>query len=559
MIELVRVEIDEHRKHNYVLTFIDRCGVKRELRVLKSELLKSQKIQNSIINLGGLPIHDLDAQLQSIFDATELPIIKITTMGGWHANQLVTPFGVNPWIVEDHDNLDIPHRLSERTGVIRARVEQGTSKQPIADLKQPMKSSRFLRLALLCALLPPLATRIGLTGGYVINISEGSKKQRLLMLRLAMSVVGTGGQSGLVSLDDTKWLKPSARLAYGGSCVSFKTPSSDEKVTTKIRNRIRKLASQNTGRGERDTLPAFAIQLTETPISLGEHVSDIASAIIDIEIGAEASFCSVSANGSVDVLEDEVELAITANEAVLIGPWVECICDYDSNELKIRFDQETEKFKNLITAYTHQSGTKSNASIHEQSRIAAMLCAAGALAKDLLDLGDEELIEAAALIVVNKTKIGEKKRSIYELGHGCEYFFRGIFNFQKVEIAIKANEIYCLNGFIRSEDSIDYIYVRKSFLEYCSINKYLFQKYYLPEFERNKITKKMSGGWTSQHEQLGIPGNPRYYKFDKDKLYNYIKNHHEKSFYKNVFSDELAFEAFENLIEETINNNKKKI
>jgi hypothetical protein len=532
---LSRVTVDEIGHENFVLKFRKKRRSYGEMTVPRSTLLNAKYMQKRISDLGGATIEDLPKLLADILNDEGAHTQRFTSRGGWHDDQLVTPFFVFPSLEPTREVSKVSHSFSEQHPLRRAREAKGSYHDLKSGLRLPLRYSRYLSLALLTALTPAIAQRLGRTGGYVFNICGGSRDERILCQRLAMAVMTSASERRLISIQDANWLKAKYRPSFGGACISFISPSASPRDESKNLRNLATLSYSNVELDMNGQKPPFSIQLTETdkPIrrsSRRQLQSDLMP-LVDVEFSNETGlfdFGDKHADGltSPRVLMQQTIDVLGDNYGVTTEYWVRFILDQPLDELASRFESEERKFIEAYNAvYEFEELTRSEQS-NELRDICAAVYAAGAIASDgdLITLTREDIFSTLFWICLPRAEgeIFESTSESLKVPTRLNSFFGAILDFPEVQKGELADASLCAFGFRKKFKDAHFIFVREEFLASLSINPLFFQRTVLPELEKVNAIRRTKSGWIVQAEQMGISGRPYYYKFHEERLMSYF-------------------------------------
>jgi len=532
---LNHVTVDEIGHENCVIKFRKKGRSYGEVTVPRSALLNPKYMQKRITDLGGETIEDLPTVLADILNDDGALTEQFTSRGGWHDDKLVTPFFVIPSLEPTSGVSKVLHRFSDQHPLRRATQAKGSYYDLKSALKLPLRYSRYLSLALLTALTPAIAQRLGRTGGYVFNFCGGSRRERVLCQRLSMSVMTSASERRLISIQDANWLKAKYRPSFGGACISFISPSASPRDESKNLRNLATLSYSNVELDMNGQKPAFSIQLTETdrPVrrSSSRQTQRDLMPLVDVEFSNETGLFDCAEGHSdgltsprslmqqtIDVLDD--------NYGVTIEPWVRFILDQPLNELASRFESEERKFIEACNSvYEFEELTRSE-QFNELIALCATVYATGVIASDgnLITLTRDDIFRALSWICLPRADRGilETTSESHEVTAGLNSFFSAILEFPEVQKGQLADANQCAFGFRKKQKDTHFIFVKEEFLASLSINPSFFQRTVLPELEKVNAIRRTKSGWVVQAEQTGVSGRPYYYRFHEERLISYF-------------------------------------
>lgn len=538
-LELSLIEIAENKDQTCVLKFRKQGGSYGIIRVRRSALLSPNNIQKRITDQGGDIIPDLSTILADLLNDSEAPMVQYTTQGGWHDEQLVTPFFVIPYIEPDRDLVNLPHRFDKAHPLKKKTFTKGSHAEIQKAWASYIHESGWLSFALLAAMTPPLAQLVGKTGGYVFNFCGGTKYVRTLILRLAMSVYTSSSEQSLISLDDKNWINLKNRRALGGACVSFITPENSSRAIAKTRKLIKTLGQNNASDHSDGHQSPFSIQLTETDVPLGLTIkSDPQSRldhlpIHDIDIGKDQYLSQIegnSLNGANRLLQ-QVEDVITANYGVFLGKWAAYLSDQNVIELK----KDTEALQFYFYSKIKKKWTEREKQRREfdnkRIEICSLIYATGELALEakIINLPKNHLLKTLTLLCLPLEGAEQELICDPEYSIRVDNFLIAVQKLPRAKKGKPVNERANIEGFICKQDGEHYFFVSPSIVKKHFKNVHEFRKILIPILAKHSIIAKNGESWTTQATQSGISARKRYYKLNETKFRAWLSSEEWKN------------------------------
>lgn len=198
------LELEFQRRDGWATTLVPRSDLNEKRALFKALYGKGWRA------LGG----QRDRDVEALQEATA-PIYQTTHCAGWHGDLFVTSygtFGSGGW------KSDPLIRLVNDTEF----APKGKSSIFLREFAAIAAQSNFLILAYLVALLPALASRLELKGGFTLFLSGETSTGKTTLGRLIQSIFqAAGDEADLHNFGDTIGAHNKLHLGWGGQAIAF--------------------------------------------------------------------------------------------------------------------------------------------------------------------------------------------------------------------------------------------------------------------------------------------------------------------------------------------------
>lgn len=215
-IALFREEIDlDTGDHSVVLSTKTTAGLKK-IKVSREQLLDNAGLERLLVKKGlrgGLFRKGRGAEILRQIDH---PKVRVTERSGWYDKTLVTRYGVLTPMDEGK-----PFQFRDDSANYEGARRAGSLREFLALIRPYLLASPELLFAYMLALVPPLAARMGRTGGFVVCYSAESSTGKTTCARLAQSLSTSADEVELVNFGDTIGILIDSAPAFAAQITCF--------------------------------------------------------------------------------------------------------------------------------------------------------------------------------------------------------------------------------------------------------------------------------------------------------------------------------------------------
>lgn len=459
-------EVGDANEASLLISFPLLQGGRGELRISRGQLVNTNRAKTLFADAGAqLPLN-CKACFDVLLNDLGTSMRHVTSKGGWHENEFVTAFG-SFGSAPDHRVTQLQTTLWAK----RASGSQGRRGDFVAHIDPFLRVSDYLLLSYIAALTPPVASRIGRTGGFGLCFSSESSTGKTLAIRLAQSLVARGDEADLYNFGDTDGSIQDSLPLFGGLCITFadvKAEKDHRAALTKLGslafNAVGGLVRQRKGEAERPRPQFLGILLSvERPLAElfqdhgipfegGEGVR-----LIDIPVPELHEGGIFAAAGS----EHSAEWAAALNELLgdtygcVMRPWADVLSRQQPDEIAASVKVEERRFLGLL-------GKQPDGQLDRIAQQFALFATVGRHASrlGLLKLSAMEIDDALSRIFWRAAdRFRNRDREVVDLWNRLFDFIEDRSRFPLVERGRAPFELL-VEGFRRIERSVEYVYVR---------------------------------------------------------------------------------------------------
>jgi len=494
-------------------------GGRAEVVVPRSDLLLRQRIQSMILDKGGRALSDFAQQLETLTNTLPQPR-HVTGRGGWHGDQFVTKYGSfcargkKPDILFNTQN-------DEYVGPQQA----GSLEEYKRCLKIPLERSSYLTFLLAASLVPALAGRIGMEGGFSVNLSQTSSAGKTLALRVVQSAVSKAEEQDLASINVTTGKSVALLVPFGGLAFGFGDLKAAAAKDKDLLDMIQTFVFSTHGNSQRKTLMTgrpqranYCVPMLSTERPLAELFAAAgrifengeAVRLLDLQVPDPQQggiFDNAGKKAPRELVKD-VEDAIAENYGHLLGRWVRALAKANIKTIRdIVAREETEflsvlkdtspvlsriaRYFSLVDIAGRYAAKGGLFPVDAECVREACLKLFHLLARDILDRERPTLLAAQALL----DRLNDSDR----------------FEMAKRGTSIASDA----TAFRRQEADGIRLFVRRPELKAAISDDYLLDRIVLPNMHRLGALQPRE---TQTVMQKGIKDKHRYYCFNSDIL-----------------------------------------
>lgn len=519
-------EIGDNGDASLLISFPLVHGGRGERRISRGLLVNINRAKAVFADAGAQLPADCKGCFDGLLNAPSTIIRRITSRGGWHEDEFVTAFG-------SFGNAgDRPATQLETTlWAKRASGSQGSCADFVADLDQFLRVSDYLLLAFIAALTPPLASRIGRTGGFGLCFSADSSTGKTLAVRLAQSIVARAAEPDLYNFGDSDGFISDSLPLFGGLCISFADVKAQKdlkaalvKLGNLAINAVGGLTRSRKGEPERPR-PQFLGILVSVERPLAQLFADFGVnfeggegvRLIDIPVPKLTEggiFASAGAEYSVEWVRALNEL-LGDNYGCVMGPWAELLSKKRPDEIATSVKAEERRFLDRL-------GKQADGQLDRIAEQFALFASVGRYASRvrLLRLSSDEIDDAMVRLFWSAAdRFKSRDRNVVEL---WQRLFHLLEDRDRLPLVVRGQVPSgpIGDGFRRVEQAVEYVYVRRESLAELSPEAGFLDHVALPRLLRLGVLM------SQQAEELSVPvaqsgfGRRRCYRFSVDALAN---------------------------------------
>lgn len=448
--------------------------------------------------------------------------VRATDKPGWYGGSFVCDIGVLGRALPGDEQVEFDTEISAP----RKGVSEGSVPECVDQMHEFTTLSDYLALSYLCALLPPLAARVGERQGFVVNFVGKSSTGKTLALRLCQSVFARAEEPDLQTFDHTA-LSLKARFAdLSCTAIPFKDVKAAAEKGARAIEKFQQMifavhggdAHWNLTNGS-GKAPGFCIPMVSDERSLVERY---AMARVPFEEGDKVRCMELpvpSEGGIFDRLQGQSDTAAVAerlaeflkrSHGLIFPEWIDALSVADKEGLGKQFYDNADRFVKRLKCHGSLE--------HRYARPFGFLAATAELAATVNLLHDVDLYHAALerLYALGVTRMAEGEDAIRK---GFDAFIDAVRDrtiFPLVKLGVPPGT-HCAAGFVRGEGGVRLVYVRlKAFESY--FDSRLRPAYtVLPGLRKTGVFLDSDGGLTRPIQQQGLERR-RYLVFDYHKL-----------------------------------------
>ena len=448
--------------------------------------------------------------------------VRATDKPGWYHDSFVCDVGVLGRVASAGDLVEFDTAVPAP----RKGVSEGSVPECVDEMHKFITLSDYLALTYLCALLPPLAARVGERQGFVVNLVGDSTTGKTLALRFCQSVFARAEEPDLETFDHTPLSLKKRLAALSCTAILFKdvkaTADKGSKAVEKFQQMIFTVhggdAHWNLTDGQGNA-PGFCIPMLSDERSLAERY---ATARMSLEEGDKVRcmelpvpedggiFNRLCGESDTAAIAKRVEAFIERRYGLIFPVWIDALSVSEQADLKQRFHEGADRFVKRL---------KCDGSLeHRYARPFGFLAATAELAASVNLLHDIDHYYAALerLYALGVMRMAEGENGIKE---GLGAFIdavgdRAVFPMVKVG---KPPDTDCPIGFVRREGGVCFAYVGLKAFESYFDSRLRPTHTVLPALRKAGVLLEGDGGLTRPVQQYGLD-RKRYLVFDYDKL-----------------------------------------
>lgn len=448
--------------------------------------------------------------------------VRATDTPGWYGNRFVCDIDVLGRVEPGEELIEFDTKVPAP----RVGISDGSAQEWVDEMHTFIAMSDYLALTYLCALLPPLAARVGERQGFVVNLVGESTTGKTLAFRLCQSVFARAEEPDLQTFDHTA-LSLKARLA-ALSCMAipFKDVKASADKGVKAVEKFQQMIFAVHGGDAHWNLtdgsgkpPGFCIPMVSDERSLVERYAAARASFeegdkvrcMELPVPKEGGiFNRLCGESPTAPVAKSLEGFITRRYGLIFPVWIEALSVTEQGGLQRRFHESAERFVNRL---------KCDGSLeHRYARPFGLLAAAAEFAASINLLHDVDHYYAALerLYALGVARMTEGEAAIKE---GLGAFIDAIRDRGKFPMVTVGSHpgARCPAGFVRCEGGACFAYVRVD----------AFQSYFdlrlrpthtvLPALRKTGAFLEQDGKPTRPVQQRGL-GRKRYLVFDYEKL-----------------------------------------
>jgi hypothetical protein len=388
------------------------------------------------------------------------------------------------------------------------------------------KESDVLWLAILCGLLPPLALRVGELQGFAINLVGPSSTGKTLALRAAQSVFARAEETDLQTFNLSRGSVAPELAWMSGTAVPFKDIKAAVESGAAHVEKVRQMLFAVHGADARVTLttghvqpPKFALPMLSDERSLaeryaaarqvyeeGDRVRCVEIQVPDIAHGGIFNRMN-DANGDPTSRMESLSNFLDGHYGVVFPAWIAAICSRDVGELETEFREHATAFGKRLDCVGPLE--------HRFARPFKFLAAAAVIAANagLLDSATSAQDALVRLFEVARRQLHQTSAKVAD---GLARFLAVAADRTRFPVVVHgeaADPRECGQGFLRTEGSVEHLYVRREFFNDFFGSDGGTQMEVLRAMKHEGILLAAGGGFTKPAQQLGLD-RMRYLDFD---------------------------------------------
>ncbi|RUV37508.1 DUF927 domain-containing protein [Mesorhizobium sp. M7A.F.Ca.MR.148.00.0.0] len=238
-LKLQHVEIHEPEgEYHFSLKFSLRRGV-GEVVVPRATFSNAGHAKAALLKRGALLPENFKDRCDAILDDTTAREIRVVRQGGWIGDAFICPFGV-------FGSAAHTDRVKLDPSLTVARSVSGTKREFLSGIRPLLVRSDYLVLGYLAALLPSMASRLGRSESFGLNLAGDSSTGKTTALVLAQSLLTKASERSLFNFNTAQATLTNKLTSYGGLAIPFadlkaaseKGPKVAEKIQTTVFNAV---------------------------------------------------------------------------------------------------------------------------------------------------------------------------------------------------------------------------------------------------------------------------------------------------------------------------------
>ncbi|RWH69495.1 MAG: DUF927 domain-containing protein [Mesorhizobium sp.] len=268
-LELRHVEIHEpDEEYFFSLKFSRRMGV-GEVVLPRATFSNAGHAKAALLKRGALLPNNFKERCDAILDDSTAPEIRVVRQGGWIGDAFICPFGV-------FGNACHTDKVKLNPSLTIERSVSGTKREFLRGIRPLLLRSDHLVLGYLAALLPSMASRLGRSESFGLNLAGDSSTGKTTALVLAQSLLTKTSERSLFNFNTAQATLTNKLTSYGGLAIPFadlkaaseKGPKVVEKIQTTVFNAVTGKGRENpTSSGLRAASFCVPLLSSEKPMS----------------------------------------------------------------------------------------------------------------------------------------------------------------------------------------------------------------------------------------------------------------------------------------------------
>ncbi|RLQ89272.1 DUF927 domain-containing protein [Notoacmeibacter ruber] len=240
-----------------------------QLSLPRETLVKSADFKSLLIGKGADASLNYKSAADTLLSQRAAVTIHSTATPGWHDNYFICHAG--GWGNRPESVAEVIFAPSSDSYPLKGST--GDISTFLAGIHALFEQSDILLLAYLCALLPPLAMRLGVKSGFSVNLVGESTTGKTLTLRLAQAISSRAEEKDLQTFNLTPGaLEPALRERSGSAVVFGDIKAAKEKGLGHV-EKIQQLIFAVHGRDGRGTLHQREVPIPFCLVMLSDEIS----------------------------------------------------------------------------------------------------------------------------------------------------------------------------------------------------------------------------------------------------------------------------------------------
>lgn len=509
----------EYRLH---IRFPKFDGVSEEIVIDRQLCANANQFWQKLVARGAANFINFKYEASRLLNADPPIRVRATDAPGWYGNRFVCDIGVLGRVAPGEELIEFDTEVPAP----RVGISDGSAQEWVDEMHAFIAMSDYLALTYLCALLPPLAARVGERQGFVVNLVGESTTGKTLAFRLCQSVFARAEEPDLQTFDHTA-LSLKARLAaLSCTAIPFKDVKASADKGIKAVEKFQQMIFAVHGGDAHWNLtdgsgkaPGFCIPMASDERSLVERY---AMARVPFEEGDKVRcmelpvpkhggiFNRLHGDGPTAPVAKSLEGFIKRRYGLIFPVWIDALSVTERKGLSQRFHESAERFVDRL---------KCDGSLeHRYARPFGLLAATAELAASINLLHDVDHYYAALerLYALGVARMTEGEAAIKEGLNAFVDAIRDRAKFPMVTVGSHPGAHYPA-GFVRREGGVCFAYVRVKVFESYFDRRLRPTHTVLPVLRKAGAFLEQDGKPTRPVQQYGL-GRKRYLVFDYDKL-----------------------------------------